>query len=267
MGVEWLLCGGMNMLRRHPAFLAALLLISPTFALGEDSDYTDDYFTILLAEVDTQRTHIDECRNDVAILDEAFQYHERRVVQIFETIIDRMETIESDAADYSTDLAIAFRQRIANLETRMSTLEKDAEVCKRQVPRLIAAHEECVTSAFERGGNPFKAIILPDDASTASDSPLYRIRRQPEERSIRVIKNEPTVITFPEPVTGGWKSSRHFFIDRYENKLVVFLDSSDFPASGSPIIVRLDDGNLIGLRIIVVEEPSERDAIVHIEKN
>lgn len=103
------------------------------------------------------------------------------------------------------------------------------------------------------------SIALFAQASFAKD-----IEYKGSEIQVNVLPGEPTQISFPDIVQGGFKRNlSNLAVDRRESDLILFA-SKGLPETGEAIIVRLKNGRSYSLRVLPVNEIKDRDDVVRI---
>src|SRR5688572_4284445 len=86
-----------------------------------------------------------------------------------------------------------------------------------------------------------------------------------DEAIIRVRPGEPTQVTFPGKIEGGFKRDKNsnIVLERQNNFLVVF-SRPQLGLDGESLIVHLEDSRSYALRIVPATETDERDVSVKI---
>ena len=98
----------------------------------------------------------------------------------------------------------------------------------------------------------------------ASNSFAKDIEYQGTEVSIYVTPGEPTQVTFPGDIQGGFKKNvSALHLDRKDSDLIVFANEG-IDDRGEAIIVRLKDGRSYSVRIKVAEGGNKRDDVIQI---
>ena len=99
----------------------------------------------------------------------------------------------------------------------------------------------------------------------ASPSYARDVNYQGGEQVIYVKPGEPTQISFPGVIEGGFKSQNsNYSVERQDNYLIIFSKPSLNP-DGEAMIVHLDDKRSYALRIKPVTGDLERDGFVNIK--
>jgi hypothetical protein len=88
---------------------------------------------------------------------------------------------------------------------------------------------------------------------------------QGTEVAVNVVPGEPTQITFPGQIQGGFKKNLSaLHLDRKDSDLIVFA-SEGINAEGEAIIVRLKDGRSYSVRLRLADSLHPRDDVVSID--
>lgn len=85
------------------------------------------------------------------------------------------------------------------------------------------------------------------------------------EEQIYILSGEPTQVSFPGEVVGGYKKKLSALeVERRGNALILFANES-LTAAGETLIVHLKDGRSYSLRAVLAEGPGQRDDVVIID--
>ena len=110
----------------------------------------------------------------------------------------------------------------------------------------------------------FLLVLLIGLLGAISTAEARDIKYSGGEQTIYVKPNEPTQISFPSDIEGGFKATPSAItLDKQDNYLIVFA-SGDLADDGEGIIVHLSDKRTYSLRVLPEAEGRPRDGFVRI---
>lgn len=99
---------------------------------------------------------------------------------------------------------------------------------------------------------------------TATQAFAKDIEYKGNEIRVRALPGEPTQVSFPDKVQGGFKTNlSNLSVDRRDRDLIIFA-SKGLPESGEAIIVRLKNGRSYSMRVIPAKDIDQRDDVIRI---
>ena len=94
---------------------------------------------------------------------------------------------------------------------------------------------------------------------------VAEVKRYAHEISVQLAPGEPTTVTFPSEVKGGWKRKDSALSIARGGAMMVVFGFSDLSEDGEGVLVELTDGRLYTLRFKKAAKLSDRDTLVKIQ--
>lgn len=193
-------------------------------------DATEQTFSTLFGLVDGNTARLEEQNQEISLINSGFEIFFQR----------------------HTDLENAVDQKLSDLKNSGSRLE--SEVAKMKDDLNIT--RELLGQAAE--------LITETEKERAKTEALTLVRKR-EETTIYVAPEVPSVIVFDRKVLGGFKrKNAKLALSRGEVEVAIFAEK-DLPPEGESLIVRLENGSWIGLRILPADTDNPRDIVTEIK--
>lgn len=123
-----------------------------------------------------------------------------------------------------------------------------------------------VVEKFMKSNSIFKIIVVALVALVCAGEAVARdTNYSGNEMAVYVTPGEPTQVTFPSKISGGFKRKHtSLALERQGNFLVIFAQP-EIPYEGEALLVHLDDKRSYALRILPADDENTRDEFVNIK--
>jgi hypothetical protein len=111
----------------------------------------------------------------------------------------------------------------------------------------------------------YKFLVLSLILVSSNPAEARDVNYSGQEMSVYVTPGEPTQVTFPSKISGGFKRKHtSLALERQGNFLVVFAQP-EIPYEGEALLVHLDDKRSYALRILPADDDNTRDEFINIK--